>query len=102
MTALAKIAPTADEIVQSFPSAEQPVISLKSVFVSDETVSLCGSVSPELASNAELQINGYPIPITFSGSFAGVVTLGGAWNVEIALSVPTGERVVLRLPVAGL
>ncbi len=90
------------ELVQAFPHTDEPIISLGSIFVGEKTVSVCGSVSHEFASNAELRINGYLVPITRSARFGAVVTLAGDWGIEIALTVPAGERFVLTLPMAGI
>ncbi len=101
MTALAMNA-AAYELVQASPCADQPLIDLGSIVVGETTVSVTGTVSPELMSNAELRVNGHLVPVGVAGRFAAVVALGRAWSVEIALSVPTGERFAFRLPLADV
>lgn len=100
MAIMADLAPLNEELESTVTEPTLPIITLGSIFVTDTTVSLCGSVSPELAQTGELRVNGYPVPITFGGCFAAVVRLEGGFGVEIALETPVGERYVLRLPMA--
>lgn len=91
-------APSVEELHCGFPALELPVLSLGTLFVSDDSVAVSGAVSSEVAPTAELEINGHRVPVAEWGSFCAVVRLQGQTRLKLSLNTEAQKRVTLDLP----
>ena len=76
-----------------------PVVTLGPVTVANGVATLSGTVAATQPSSLTLNVNGQPLELTESGTFSGVVNLGGQSNLSIAVANPsTGEVSTVNIP----
>jgi hypothetical protein len=75
----------------------KPLITLGPTTVLNGTAVVTGTVAPTL-SNAQLTINGQPVGVDATGTFAATVNLGGVSSLNLVLSNSKGETMSTRIP----
>ena len=91
-------APTSEELRTAFPDLERSILNLESVFVSDETVSVVGSVSQGFILASDLVINGNRVPIDTGGRFCAIVRLQGYGGLSLSLETGIHGTIALDVP----
>jgi hypothetical protein len=87
--------PTATELLDEFPGFELPTLSVGTLFRADDSVAVSGSVDPDVATTAELTINGHRVPISEWGAFCAVVRLHGQSALKLCLKTEEDRAVTL-------
>lgn len=91
-------APTVDELRREFPGLAQPILSIETIFVSDETVTVLGSVRKTYVLSADLIINGHLVPIGSDGRFCAIAKLHGYEGLNLSLETGIHGAVTLDVP----
>jgi hypothetical protein len=91
-------APSGEELCGGLPDLDRSILNLDSIFVTDETVAVAGSVSSGFVLTSDLVINGNRVPIDAGGRFCAVVKLQGYWGLSLLLETGIHGTIALEVP----
>lgn len=91
-------APSDEELRGEFPDLDRSILNLDSIFVTDETVAVAGSVSSGFVLTSDLVINGNRVPIDAGGRFCAVLKLQGYWGLSLSLETGIHGTIALEVP----
>lgn len=91
-------APSGEELRGELPDLERSILSLDSIFVTDETVAVAGSVSSGFVLTSDLVINGNCVPIDAGGRFCAVMKLQGYSGLSLSLETGIHGTIALEVP----
>jgi hypothetical protein len=80
--------------------ARTPFLTLAPITIANGTATVAGTLGPDVA-GATLAVNGQPLGVDTSGTFAGVVGLNGLDSLNFELARPEATTQV-RIPLQGL
>lgn len=90
--------PSDEELRGEFPDLDRSILNLDSIFVTDETVAVAGSVSSGFVLTSDLVINGNRVPIDAGGRFCAVLKLQGYWGLSLSLETGIHGTIALEVP----
>jgi hypothetical protein len=80
--------------------ARTPFLTLAPITIANGTAAVAGTLGPDV-SGAALAVNGQPLGVDTSGTFAGVVDLNGQDALSFVIARPAGT-IQVRIPLLGL
>jgi hypothetical protein len=81
--------------------APRPLLQLQPIVVAAGTATVSGSVA-STAAGTTVTVNGQPLGLDVSGLFSGVVQLGGASSITLALTEPgSAQQIAYQIPLTG-
>lgn len=90
--------PSDEELRGESPDLDRSILNLDSIFVTDETVAVAGSVSSGFVLTSDLVINGNRVPIDAGGRFCAVLKLQGYWGLSLSLETGIHGTIALEVP----
>jgi hypothetical protein len=88
-------------LVPAASTASQPLVTLGTITVANGTAAVTGTLGSQ-AAGSTVTVNGQPLAVNTSGTFAGTANLNGAQSIDLGISNPaTGVGTNFQIPVQG-
>lgn len=88
-------------LVPAASTASQPLVTLGTITVANGTAAVSGTLGSQ-AAGSQVTVNGQPLAVNTSGTFAGTANLNGAEAIDLGISKPaTGVATHFQIPVQG-
>ena len=88
-------------LVPAAASSSQPLVSLGAITVANGTATVTGALGSQ-AAGSKVTVNGQPLAVNSSGTFAGTVGVNGSDSLDLAISQPaTAVATHFQIPVQG-
>jgi hypothetical protein len=88
-------------LVPAASSSSQPLVTLGTITVANGTAAVSGTLGSQ-AAGSNVTVNGQPLAVNTSGTFAGTANVNGAEAIDLGISKPaTGVGTHFQIPVQG-
>jgi hypothetical protein len=92
---------TALVLVPAASSSSQPLVTLGTITLANGTAAVSGTLASQ-AAGSQVTVNGQPLAVNSSGTFAGTADLNGAQAIDLGISNPGTEvGTHFQIPVQG-
>jgi hypothetical protein len=88
-------------LVPAASPSSQPLVTLGTITVANGTAAVSGTLGSQ-AAGSNVTVNGQPLAVNTSGTFAGTANVNGAEAIDLGISKPaTGVGTHFQIPVQG-
>jgi hypothetical protein len=88
-------------LVPGASTASQPLVTLGNITVANGTAAVTGTLGSQ-AAGSKVTVNGKPLAVNTSGTFAGTATLNGSQAIDLGIAKPaTAVATHFQIPVQG-